>query len=114
MSEVVPALSTPEGVPAEACSRLLAAGRDRGSVPPDDRSEVRRSVELSPELIDAVVARVRAEGIVYEDPAVEVAHEVIDLDDADATPPPPTKSPAVVKPTRAVAGPAVVERVDED
>src|SRR5688500_11875684 len=114
MSEVVPALSTPEGVPAEAFSRLLAAGRDRGSLTPDDLIEVLRSVELSPELIDAVVARVRAEGIVYEDPAVEVAHEVIDLDEADATPPPPTMSRAVVKPTRAVAGPAVVERVDED
>ncbi|HEX2038211.1 MAG TPA: RNA polymerase sigma factor RpoD [Acidimicrobiales bacterium] len=112
MSEVVPALSTPEGVPAEAFTRLLAAGRERGSLTPDDVIEVLRSVELSPELIDAVVARVRAEGIAYEDPDAEVGQVVIDLDDADATPPPPTKSP-VPKAPRIVAGGAA-ERLEED
>jgi RNA polymerase primary sigma factor len=112
MSDVVPALSTPEGVPAEAFSRLLVAGRERGSLTPEDVIEVLRSVELSPELIDAVVARVRAEGIVYEDPAVEVVHQAIDPDDADPTPPPPTKAP-VVKVSRIGAGQSA-ERVEED
>jgi RNA polymerase primary sigma factor len=113
MSEVVPTLSTPEGVPGEAFARLLATGRERGSLTPDDLMDVLESVELSPELIDAVVARVQAEGIAYEDPVVVSTHEVLELDD-DPTPAPPTKAtaPAAGKAPRVVPGPA--DRPEED
>ena len=57
----------PEGVPAEAFSRLLETGRSRGSLNADDLMTVLDGVELSADLINSVVARVRAEGIVYDD-----------------------------------------------
>ena len=91
MSEVVPTLSTPEGVPEEEFARLLAAGRERGSLAPEDIVEVLESVELSPELIDGVVARVRHEGITYIDADADVEKEPIDLTDVEPTPPPRAK-----------------------
>jgi RNA polymerase primary sigma factor len=112
MSEVVPTLSTPEGVSGEAFARLLAAGRERGSLTPDDLMDVLESVELSPELIDAVVARVQAEGIAYEDPVVEARHEALELDD-EPTPPPPTKAPAA-KAARVVVPGLGPDRPEED
>ncbi len=60
----------PDEVPADDFARLLEAGRSRGSLTSDDLMLVLGKVELSPELIDAVVARVRAEGIVYDDDVV--------------------------------------------
>ena len=60
-------LPLPEEVPAEDFARLLEAGRAGGSLTPDDLIGVLGGVELSPQLIDAVVARVQAEGIVYDD-----------------------------------------------
>ncbi|HVA42593.1 MAG TPA: RNA polymerase sigma factor RpoD [Acidimicrobiales bacterium] len=48
-------------------AQLLAAGRKRGVLTQDDLMAVLDRVELSAPLIDAVVARVRAEGIVYID-----------------------------------------------
>ena len=93
MNEVVPTLSTPEGIAAEEFARLLAAGRERGSLTPDDLMQVLESVELSPELIDSVVARVRSEGITYIDADADAVAEPIDPTDADPTPPPPTKAP---------------------
>jgi RNA polymerase primary sigma factor len=56
-------------------AQLLAAGRERGFLTQGDLMEVLETVELSAALIDAVVARVRAEGIVYID----------DSDEADDT-----------------------------
>ena len=56
-------------------AQLLAAGRERGFLTQGDLMEVLETVELSAALIDAVVARVRAEGIVYID----------DSDEADET-----------------------------
>jgi RNA polymerase primary sigma factor len=67
MSEGAPTLSASDDLPADEFSRLLAAGRARGTLTPDDLMQVLRPMELSPELIDAVVARVRAEGIAYDD-----------------------------------------------
>jgi RNA polymerase primary sigma factor len=115
MSKVVPALSTPEGVPAEEFARLLAAGRQRGSLAPEDIVEVLESVELSPELIDAVVARVRIEGITYVDADADVAREPIDPSDVDIEPMPPPAKAGVVGAAR--TGPVAreaVEPVDAD
>ncbi|MDP9071665.1 MAG: RNA polymerase sigma factor RpoD [Actinomycetota bacterium] len=67
VSESVPTLSAAESLPAAEFAKLLAAGRKRGTLTPDDLMAVLTSVELSPELIDGVVARVRAEGISYDD-----------------------------------------------
>jgi RNA polymerase primary sigma factor len=64
----------------------LAAGKQRGSLTPDDLITVLKDVELSPELIVAVVSRVRAEGIVYEDDEEAVIQDaaVVEVDDGDA------------------------------
>ena len=55
----------PEGIALEDFERLLASGRQRGYLTQDDLILVLRSVELSPELIEDVLARVREEGIEY-------------------------------------------------
>ncbi|MGI8684646.1 MAG: RNA polymerase sigma factor RpoD [Acidimicrobiales bacterium] len=65
-------LPLPDQVPADDFARLLEAGRVRGSLTSDDLMLVLGPVELSPELIDAVVARVRAEGIEYDENEVVV------------------------------------------
>ncbi|HVM10143.1 MAG TPA: RNA polymerase sigma factor RpoD [Acidimicrobiales bacterium] len=57
--------SIPAGVPAEEFRTLLAAARAHGSLTPDDLMLVLKSVELTPDLITAVVKRVEAEGIAY-------------------------------------------------
>jgi RNA polymerase primary sigma factor len=75
MTDGAPTLSVPEGVPADEFAALLAAGKERGALSPDDIVPVLKTVDLSPELIDAVVNRVRAEGIAYEDPVVETPDE---------------------------------------
>ena len=96
----------PEDVPAQDFDQLLEVGRKKGSLTPDDLIGVLEGVELSPELIDAVVETVRREGIVYddtEDAVVErelvgeppdaadaVADEVV----AEEAPPAPTRPPA--------------------
>ncbi len=61
-------LPVPEEVPAEEFTALLAVGKERGTITPDDLMPVLETVDLTAELIDALVNRVRAEGIVYEDP----------------------------------------------
>src|ERR1051325_1387653 len=97
-----PKPSNLSGVPADEFDRLLSTGRDRGSLNADDLMMVLETVELTPELIDSVVERVRAAGIVYDEPDVEPepAVSVIDADadadvDVDLTPAPPTKAPRV-------------------
>jgi RNA polymerase primary sigma factor len=77
MTEGAHVLSTPSGVPEGDFVRLLEAGKQRGSLTPDDLILVLKDVELSPELIVAVVSRVRAEGITYIDD-----EEVVEIDDA--------------------------------
>ncbi len=59
-------LPIPDDVPAEDFARLLKTGRQRGSLTTDDLMGVLTGVELSPQLIDAVVARVESEGVVYD------------------------------------------------
>ncbi|HUP70895.1 MAG TPA: RNA polymerase sigma factor RpoD [Acidimicrobiales bacterium] len=67
MSESHQVPLTPEGVPAEEFEKLLVAGKQEGILTPDDLMTVLEPVELSRALIDEVVARVQAEGIVYDD-----------------------------------------------
>jgi RNA polymerase primary sigma factor len=64
MSEGATPLSI-EGIKEEDLRRLLVTGRERGLLTQDDLMAVLEDVELSAPLIDAVVARVRAEGIAY-------------------------------------------------
>ena len=60
-------LPLPEDVPEAEFDRLLAAGKARGSLTTGDLVTVLEGVELSPELINAIVARVQGEGILYDD-----------------------------------------------
>jgi RNA polymerase primary sigma factor len=69
MSEVhQPAASVrpaPEGVALDGFEQLLAVGRQRGYLTQDDLILVLQAVELSHDIIEDVVARVRAENIEY-------------------------------------------------
>jgi RNA polymerase primary sigma factor len=67
MTEGVPTPFTPEGVPTDDFAALLVKGRDRGYLGPDDLMDILQQVELSRALIDAVIGRVRAEGIDWVD-----------------------------------------------
>ncbi len=64
----------PEGIAVEGFEQLLAVGRQRGYLTQDDLILVLQSVELTFDVIEDVVARVRAEGIEYlEETRSEVA-----------------------------------------
>ncbi len=69
MSEVHPPAGSvrpaPEGVALDGFEQLLAVGRQRGYLTQDDLILVLQAVELSHDIIEDVVARVRAEGIEY-------------------------------------------------
>ena len=58
---------TPEGVPEGHFVALLLLGRQRGYLTPDDLMSIMELVELTPEVIDAAVARVLAAGIEWRD-----------------------------------------------
>ncbi len=73
MTYSIPALPAGEVGFATALSGLLEKGRANGSVNADDVMAVLHSVELTPELIDAVIGAVKSEGIAYEDGDVEKA-----------------------------------------
>ena len=90
----------PEGVALDGFEQLLAVGRQRGYLTQDDLILVLQAVELSHDIIEDVVARVRVEGIEYleqtragaapvalaEAVAVAVAEVVVDaLPDDSAT-----------------------------
>ena len=79
-------LSIPAGVSAEEFVRLLARGKQRGSLTPDDVMVVLERVELSRELIDSVRSRLRAEGITLDDSVDQVSDD--DLTDTALTAPP--------------------------
>ncbi|MBA3654917.1 MAG: RNA polymerase sigma factor RpoD [Actinobacteria bacterium] len=76
------ATSVPEGLPADEFIGLIAVGKQKGTLTPDDVMPVLKTVELTPELIDGVVNRLRSEGIVYDDPDEAVINEPIVADDA--------------------------------
>src|ERR1700684_2782226 len=69
MSEVHPPAGSvrpaPEGVALDGFEQLLAVGRQRGYLTQDDLILVLQAVELSHDIIEDVVARVRTEGIEY-------------------------------------------------
>ena len=69
MSEVHPPVASvrpaPDGVALDGFEQLLAVGRQRGYLTQDDLILVLQSVELSHDIIEDVVARVRVEGIEY-------------------------------------------------
>jgi RNA polymerase primary sigma factor len=69
MSEVHPPVGSfrpaPDGVALDGFEQLLAVGRQRGYLTQDDLILVLQSVELSHDIIEDVVACVRAEGIEY-------------------------------------------------
>ena len=111
-------LPIPEGVPADDFARLLDTGRRRGSLTTDDLMGVLTGVELSPQLIDAIVARVRSEGIVYDDTEDAVV-EPDPLADADLGPEPVAEvavaPPSRVRaPARARSSPPAGDFVDAD
>jgi RNA polymerase primary sigma factor len=67
MGEGVSTPFTPEGGLTVDFAALLLLGRERGYLTPDDVMVVLEAVELTPALIDAVVGRVRAEGITWRE-----------------------------------------------
>jgi RNA polymerase primary sigma factor len=67
MSEGVSTPFTPEGGLTVDFAALLLLGRERGYLTPDDLMAVLEAVELTPALINAVVGRVRAEGIAWRE-----------------------------------------------
>jgi RNA polymerase primary sigma factor len=67
----------PDGVQPAVFEEVLQRGRDRGVLTQEDLVEVVREVELTPEVIDQLVARVGDEGIQFsaEDHALDVAED---------------------------------------
>ncbi|HEX3393862.1 MAG TPA: RNA polymerase sigma factor RpoD [Acidimicrobiales bacterium] len=104
MTEANALAGPPEGLSPEALALLVARGRVKGSLTPDEVVSVLRHVELTPELIDGVRRRLRAEQIDLDEP---------DLTDEPLTPPAgielgPTLVPGPDRP--APAAPAVRTR----
>ena len=79
-------LSVPAGFPAEALTLLVAKGRLKGSLTPEDAVAVLEQVELTPELIDEVRTRLKSEGIVFDESSDDLTDE--DLTDEQLTSPP--------------------------
>src|SRR5437867_12999697 len=86
-------VSIPAGFPAEALTLLVAKGRLRGSLTPEDVIAALEQVELTPELIDEVRTRLKAEGIPFDESGDAVTDD--DLTDERLVAPPP-KAPVVV------------------
>jgi RNA polymerase primary sigma factor len=87
MTEAGPAAPfTREGVPEGHFVALLLLGKQRGFLTPDDLMSVMERVELTPEVIDAAVARVRGAGIEWRDDAVleDDADLEVELEDVPA------------------------------
>lgn len=84
------ALPLPPGVPEEAFGRLLERGRRSGSLSQHEVMNVLEAVELSTDLIDTVVARIRADGIRYREDAA----------DSEAGTPVPPPGPGGLGPAR--------------
>jgi len=105
---VQPDEAVPRGVPADQWSGLVRKGKLAGSLTPDDLMDVLTPLELTPELIEAVVARVRAEGITYEedeevDDEAEAVVVVTTDGSADAPPTRPARAPRAPARARAAA-----------
>jgi RNA polymerase primary sigma factor len=120
----------PEGIASSDFDRLLASGRQRGYLTQDDLILVLQSVDLSPELIEDVLDRVREEGIEYleetrrevapvelaEAVAEAVAEGVVDSLQVDLeveTPQAPAAEPATAAPSKPRLG-RLRRRPDDD
>src|SRR5947209_2427886 len=66
----------PIEVPEDEFLALLKKGKENGVLTSDDLIDVLHPVQLTPELINTVVARVKAEGIEFED--IDLDHQVED------------------------------------
>jgi RNA polymerase primary sigma factor len=69
---------TPSGEPTADFVALLIVGGKRGYLTPDDLMTVLEGVELSPELISAVIGRVTAEGIEWREQGELLSDDDID------------------------------------
>ena len=67
MTEAVTAPFTPEGGVTVDFAALLLLGRERGYLTPDDIMVMLEAIELTTPLIDAVIGRVKAEGIEWRE-----------------------------------------------
>src|SRR5947199_5735780 len=90
-------VSIPAGFPAEALTLLVAKGRLKGTLTPEDAVAVLEQVELTPELIDEVRTRLKLEGIPFDESGDHVTDD--DLTDEQLTAPPakPPVRPVVAK-----------------
>jgi RNA polymerase primary sigma factor len=98
---------------AQAFTGLLAKGKAHGVVTADDVAAVLHSVELTPEVIDAVIGAVKAEGIVFDGDDVAAAHRESPEHDV------PTKAATKVsrlprKPPSKTRKPRAVDHDDRD
>jgi RNA polymerase primary sigma factor len=88
MGEGVSTPFTPQGGLTVDFAALLLLGRERGYLTPDDLMAVLESVELTPALIDAVVGRVRAEGIDWRDDGDSLETEELGFEHGEKPGPP--------------------------
>jgi RNA polymerase primary sigma factor len=94
-------VAIPAGFPAEALTLLVAKGRLRGFLTPEDAVAVLEQVELTPELIDEVRTRLKAEGIPFDESGDAVTDEDLTDENLIAPPPPPAKPAVAVAPAPA-------------
>ncbi|TMK89552.1 MAG: RNA polymerase sigma factor RpoD [Actinobacteria bacterium] len=80
-------LSAPAGIPAEAMTLLVAKGRHKGSLTPEDVIAVLEQVELTPELIDEVRTHLKNAGVPFDESGDNITDE--DLTDEQLIAPPP-------------------------
>jgi RNA polymerase primary sigma factor len=67
----------PDGVSQIDFDAALAAGREKGHLTPDELIEALHNVELTPEVLGVLLARIRAEGVaLVEDDVDEIAVEI--------------------------------------
>src|SRR5437764_13184369 len=80
-------LLVPAGFPSDALSLLVAKGRIKGTLTPEDAVAVLEQFELTPELIDEVRTRLKIEGIPFDESGDHITDD--DLTDERLTAPPP-------------------------
>jgi RNA polymerase primary sigma factor len=67
----------PAGVSQIDFDAALAAGREKGTLTPDELIEVLHNVELTPEVLSVLLARINAEGVAFVDDDVDALAEGI-------------------------------------
>ncbi len=75
-------VALPEGVPKADFEAVLAIGREKGQLTQGELVEALRTVELTPEVLTALIDRVTAEGVTL---IVEEVVEVVDVEVAELT-----------------------------